>query len=183
MPADNSVCEWSGVFPGDINECFIYNIPDPVEVEVTKVWDVTNMGGDYFSRDVDLTIGCNSEISPYTWKKNGNWYYKTKLDDGDFVDDQYTVTVEVIPDYPSSLCWAEEDHVYSAVEVTSDCGHYDKQLHELVGAMEVSVGHGASCTITNTLFFEGIPSLNRYGLALLALLMLGVGMVGFRRFA
>jgi hypothetical protein len=32
-------------------------------------------------------------------------------------------------------------------------------------------------------FFEGIPTLNQYGLALLALLMLGVGAVGLRRFA
>jgi len=31
-------------------------------------------------------------------------------------------------------------------------------------------------------FFEGIPTLNHYGMAILALLMLGVGFVGFRRF-
>jgi hypothetical protein len=47
---------------------------------------------------------------------------------------------------------------------------------------EVSVNDGHECTITNTVFFEGIPTLNQYGLALLALLMLGVGFVGFRRF-
>ena len=50
--------------------------------------------------------------------------------------------------------------------------------------MEVSVRTGGdSCTITNTIFFEGIPTLNQYGLALMALLMLGIGLVGFRRFA
>jgi hypothetical protein len=31
-------------------------------------------------------------------------------------------------------------------------------------------------------FFEGILTLGQYGLALLALLMLGVGFIGFRRF-
>ena len=43
-------------------------------------------------------------------------------------------------------------------------------------------GGDYSCTFTNTVFFEGIPTLNQYGMALLALLMLGMGMVGFRRF-
>ncbi len=39
------------------------------------------------------------------------------------------------------------------------------------------------CTIYNTRIYEGIPTLSQYGLALMALLMLAVGMVGFRRFA
>ncbi|MBT8060186.1 MAG: IPTL-CTERM sorting domain-containing protein [Gammaproteobacteria bacterium] len=33
------------------------------------------------------------------------------------------------------------------------------------------------------MFFEGIPTLSQWGMALMALLMLGVGLVGFRRFA
>ena len=45
-------------------------------------------------------------------------------------------------------------------------------------------GNTITCTVTNTfVFFEGIPVLNRYGLALLALLMLGIGVIGFRRFS
>ncbi len=38
------------------------------------------------------------------------------------------------------------------------------------------------CTFTNTAYFEGIPTLNQYGMAIMALLMLGVGFIGFRRF-
>jgi hypothetical protein len=49
--------------------------------------------------------------------------------------------------------------------------------------LSLTPGHGNACTITNTRFYEGIPTLSQYGLALLALLMLGVGLVGFRRFA
>ena len=49
--------------------------------------------------------------------------------------------------------------------------------------MVVSAGNPDSCRIINTVFFEGIPTLSQWGMALLALLMLGVGMVGFRRFA
>jgi len=49
--------------------------------------------------------------------------------------------------------------------------------------MVVEAAGSNGCEITNTVFFEGIPTLSQYGLALMALLMLGVGMVGFRRFA
>jgi len=59
-----------------------------------------------------------------------------------------------------------------AVEVDNGCGD-----------ITVSHGEGDSCLITNTVFFEGIPTLNQYGMAILALLMLGVGLVSFRRFA
>ena len=37
------------------------------------------------------------------------------------------------------------------------------------------------CTLTNTVFYEGIPALNDLGLAIMALLMLGVGLIGYRR--
>ena len=50
-------------------------------------------------------------------------------------------------------------------------------------AQDVSSAEEVSCTFENTLFFEGIPTLSQYGLAILVLLTLGVGMVGFRRFA
>ena len=46
----------------------------------------------------------------------------------------------------------------------------------------VPVISGAECTILNTAFFEGIPTLSQYGMALMALLMLGVGAIGIRRF-
>jgi hypothetical protein len=58
------------------------------------------------------------------------------------------------------------------VESTNDCG-----------SRPIAAGSSSSCTFVNTVFFEGIPTLSQYGLALLALLMLGVGLVGFRRFA
>jgi hypothetical protein len=45
----------------------------------------------------------------------------------------------------------------------------------------VAVGK-AGCDVEGTVFFEGIPTLSQYGLAIMALLMLGVGFVGMRRF-
>ena len=43
-------------------------------------------------------------------------------------------------------------------------------------------GGDLNCQFTATAFYEGIPTLSQYGMAIMALLMLGVGFVGFRRF-
>ena len=37
------------------------------------------------------------------------------------------------------------------------------------------------CTITSSLFFEGIPSMSTYGKAFLVLLLLSFGFIGIRR--
>jgi hypothetical protein len=82
-----------------------------------------------------------------------------------------TFFAQVTPQYPSAHCWVVETVYASEVEVDNGCQN-----------ITVSAGNGASCTITNTVFFESIPTLGRYGLAILTILMLGIGLVGFRRF-
>jgi hypothetical protein len=73
----------------------------------------------------------------------------------------------------SSYCTVTEIQLDSAAEGDdSDCAN-----------LPIGIAQGNSCTIYNTVFFEGIPALNRYGMLLLALLMLGVGVIGFRRFS
>jgi hypothetical protein len=70
-------------------------------------------------------------------------------------------------------CSANEDAYDSAVESDQGCDI----------STTFAVGDGEKgCTIVNSVFFEGIPTLSQYGLAVMALLMLGVGFVGFRRF-
>ena len=114
------------------------------------------------------------------------------LDDGDYddEDDKYigmgTAMFEVIPDFYSTAddpddqqyttCRATESGNNSFVEVDNGC-YVDGE-----GTLMVAAGMGDECTITNTVFFEGIPTLNQYGMAIMALLMLGVGLLGFRRF-
>jgi len=179
LPADRlSYCQFDNVQEGDVARCDIRNNPEPVEVEVTKVWDISNAGaaGDDYSLATDITVACNAQILNNTGKKGPYFFKRFSLSDASFAGGEATVTVEVIPEYPSSDCFAFESEMDSAVEVTENCGNPE------VPGMEVSVGNGDSCTITNTLFFEGIPTLNQYGMAILALLMLGVGFVGFRRF-
>jgi uncharacterized repeat protein (TIGR01451 family) len=180
---ETTACEWSDIQADDANFCFIQNDQLPVEVSVTKDWDVTSAGGDFFDRSVDVTIWCTSEIvdgyddSPY-------YYKEFSLSDSDFVDGEETVTALVYPNFErtdptvqATYCWATENINDSAVEIESDCGDVSDP------GMKVSAGNPDSCTITNTLFFEGIPTLSQYGMAIMALLMLGIGLVGFRRFA
>ena len=55
-------------------------------------------------------------------------------------------------------------------EVTASSNESDDAVDDL----DIPIGE---------LFFEGIPTLNQYGLAVLVLLMLGIGVIGFRRFS
>lgn len=187
-------CLFEDVQIGDTNGCAIRNEVDPVEVEVVKEWDINGFGGDDYARRAEITIWCNGRIKyGHRWKGRF-WRIRDTLraKNGDYDNDEGeyigvgSVTAWVYPWwYPIAQdpdeqeytdCWAYEDEVDSAVEVESDCGSFQSP------GMGVLVNMGDSCTITNTLFFEGIPTLNQYGMAIMALLMLGVGFVGFRRF-
>ena len=151
--------------------CTIRNYPDPVTASVTKEWYFPNTGGQYIPQVTDITIWCDSEIVGGTF--DNPYWYETFED----VEGTKTVTSDVVPDFPMSYCWADESITDSSIEKESDCGDVADP------GMVVSVGNPDSCKMTNTVFFEGIPTLNQWGVALMALLMLGVGLVGFRRFA
>jgi hypothetical protein len=145
--------------------CLVINIPDPVDVVIHKEWVIEgSVNENGVSQEYRIDLRCDSEI--IGGNDYGDIWHIFWFDEGD-----ETFVAEVIPDFPSTTCWVEEEVFDSAVEVDNGCGQF-----------EVSVNNGHECTITNTVFFEGIPTLNQYGLALLALLMLGVGLVGFRRF-
>jgi len=182
--------------------CVITNKPTPVPVVITKTWEEHGDGGDYYDRDIDITLKCDARIvggsfnhSDKTWRKttslSDNNSYPYNYDDklGDNVD-MAVIKNKVIPDWyptvpvtdpptkqPTSVCWATESGQDSAVETKSTCGST-----EATAGMKVSLGSGDSCEMINTVFFEGIPTLNQYGMAIMALLMLGLGFVGFRRF-
>jgi hypothetical protein len=162
-------CFFEGVpdesqFEGELF-CLIINIPDPVPVVINKDWIIEgSVDENGVSQQFNITLTCESEIIG-GYQVNGDWRVHA-ADEGDA-----TFSFLVIPDFPSTTCEVDESVFDSAVESDNGCGQF-----------EVSVNNGHECTITNTVFFEGIPTLNPYGLALLALLMLGVGFVGFRRF-
>ncbi len=195
---DENGCHFTAVGGGDENFCSVTNTPDPVDVVITKEWIMEGPAGDFVDTDYRLTLYCDAEIvggqhlydslqtteSPdlipvgcgqIIAKQEGadiipiNFHDWCKVFDGDGPE---VFTAEVIPEYPDSNCYVVETVYDDAVEVDNGCED-----------LTVSAGVGASCTVTNTVFYEGIPTLSQYGMALLALLMLGVGLVSFRRYS
>jgi len=178
-------CEYLAVGGGDAYECEIVNTPLPVEVNVYKDWVFSGNSAPDINTYIELVMWCTSEISTadcgvtgpasdstpfdspagseYTWYSYCHW--NTGLNDLLF-------TSTVIPAFPSTQCVVTEYVYDQAIEQDNGCGTF-----------EVKVLQGKDCTITNTVFYEGIPTLSQYGMALMALLMLGVGFVSFRRFS
>jgi hypothetical protein len=190
---DAEGCHFDEVVNGDFT-CHIVNTPDPVEVEIIKDW-VFEGSSDPQGIDTryDLTLFCDAEIVDGQFFGSGqeapgseiipvfcgfNFTQESQQGNGfaDWCksfsgDGPDSFLAEVIPEFPSSHCFVLERLFDDAVEVDNGCLD-----------ITVSADNGASCTITNTVFFEGIPTLDQYGQLLLALLLLGVGLIGVRRF-
>jgi len=175
---DDTGCQFKDVSGGGF-QCSIVNTPDPVDVVIDKVWVIEGSGGDGVDTGYELTLYCDAEIvdgsrkcrRPIGDDVNGQgggspvWCINFEGNDSD------TFTGQVIPEYPDSNCSVEERANDSSVEIDDD------DCQDLV----VSAGQGDSCVVTNTVFFEGIPTLGHYGKLLLVMLMLGMGIMGYRR--
>jgi hypothetical protein len=167
-------CSFTGVAWGAAQSCQITNSPDPVMVAVTKDWVVNGPTADALDLEYRIVLTCDAEIIGGECNLEG---------DQGLIPAPGTCTLEfagsgsethyaqVVPDYPSSSCSADETVYDSAIEVDNGCE-----------GLTVRAGAGASCTILNAVFFEGIPTLGQWGLVILAALMLGIGAVGLRRF-
>ena len=160
-------CSWDGV-TGGIFVCTIVNVADDATFTVNMDW-ILGEGGVEESDQVDVTITCDSDILTV----NGSDVAATMSVEDTLGDgDSLIVTVDVANAEGEATCSAVQAVTQSGVE------------SEAEGCTDVLLAPASNevCTFTNTVFFEGIPTLNQYGMALLALLMLGVGFVGFRRF-
>ncbi len=159
--AQNSIeCAYENVTGGSY-ECWIENQLNAVEVEVTKDW-----------------IDEHSEFNNSTFARaRASCINEFDLDDRHlrFYDDGDKDSFFVKPSWQGDTeCWVNERIRDSGVESdSSDCQDIEVVLGDTL----------IECTIVNTRIYEGVPTLSQYGLALMALLMLGVGLVGFRRFA
>jgi hypothetical protein len=175
---DTTGCNFSSVNLGDLNTCEITNSLSSKEVHVIKKWMLKGDAGDTIDPAYRLVLFCDGEILNGTPQgQSGIWYME--LYDGDFLG---TADQDFQPDvYPNwdggTECWVTETDYSSSVEPSNGCG-----TEAAPGLLVEIDGPEPSCIITNTVFFEGIPTLDKYGLAIMALLMLGVGFVGFRRF-
>ncbi|HLF29552.1 MAG TPA: IPTL-CTERM sorting domain-containing protein [Xanthomonadales bacterium] len=173
-------CVFTEIDASDEFTCAIVNDADPVPVEIEKLWVIEGDGGDAVDQHYKLTLYCNAEIDgsdEYCHGDLGGYGENPVAENGGYESckqfEGYTsasFTAWVTPEWPNSHCWVDETVYDDSVKIDNGCLD-----------LTVSHGDGDSCLIINTVFFEGIPILNQYGMALLALLMLGVGLVGFRR--
>ena len=179
-------CAFNNIFDGDENFCEIDMEVDPVTVVVTKEWVVVRDGGDDTINDhIYIDASSYAEIvdgrpcygdGAMGGALNGDMdMYCIRLD----FWGSGTQSFEVIPSHGGDDVYLYEQFIDSAVETENTCGN---DYNGMAGVVTVHPGEGAVCKFTNTVFYEGIPTLNQYGLAIMALLMLGVGFVGFRRF-
>ncbi|HMB58733.1 MAG TPA: hypothetical protein VKN35_02375, partial [Xanthomonadales bacterium] len=162
-------CEFTDLGTGQYY-CEVTNSPDPVGVSVFKDWIIEGAGGDSIDPYYRLVLWCNGEISGGIFDVETG-YWSEVLYDGLYLGTaDVEFNADVVPDWDGGTdCWVTETVYDSGVEVDNACGDSRNPglLLELTG--------GDSCTITNTVFFEGIPTLSQFGLAIMALLMLGVG--------
>ncbi len=160
-------CTFENVEDGDEYTCDVYNEPAPVDLVISKEFVFVNgdEGDDDIDLDFELRLYCDDNVTVL--------YEESRSHDLSlYGEGDTTFTVAVQPTWEGGSCYITESLDDSAVEGdTSDCQD-----------LQVSIGSGDSCTVTNTVFFEGIPTLSQYGMAIMALLMLGAGLVGFRRF-
>jgi len=193
---DDAGCFYDGVHSGEY-DCAITNTGAPAMFTVYKDWVVYGTGGgSEVLEKAEVTITCDSEIFPNEPPEEEDEHevigviYPPILQDGDWrmvglLGDEDFMTAKVDTSEGEASCFATEDIDQSGVESIDDClkprevGPDDPKPKPrgLLGP-----GDSEECTFTNTVFFEGIPTLNQYGMALMALLMLGLGVIGFRRF-
>jgi hypothetical protein len=165
-------CSYDNIGNGADVQCVITNTLQPVAVEVFKEWIFEGEGGDVIDERFQIELVCRGIILNEGAENLGGGYWSLTFN-GEGEDN---FKAFVLPRWDgSTYCDVNENVFDSSVESdTSDC-EGDNQLHP-------TVNNGDSCTVVNTVFYEGIPTLSQYGMAILALLMLGVGFVGLRRF-
>ncbi len=155
-----------------VNTCVFQLAPEPFSFTISKVWEIEENDDNDVSLEADVDWTCYNVITG----PNDSSLYTLSDDVTLYGNDSETIGGEIgfhpSPD-GNTYCTADEDVVDSAVESDQGCS----------SSFSLTIGDNENgCTITNTVFFEVIPTLSQYGLAIMALLMLGVGFVGFRRF-
>jgi hypothetical protein len=159
-------CAFSGVTIGSENLCQVQNYPNPVQIVINKQW---------LFEAQELAIVDSAEIGlecSNAWDGDGEdgpkymtWSWEIK--------GNASVTATVYPDYAgNTACRVTETVRESAIETQNDCANWGT----------VNIGQGSkTCTLINTVFLEGIPTLNSYGKLVFILLVLVGGIMATRR--
>jgi hypothetical protein len=162
-------CSFTQVQGGNDDRCEITNTLLAVDVEVHKEW-IDEHPELLLPTWVEVHYSCNAPIfKPFGPGADGS--------DGDtyqfslYISPNQPGVVEVFPHWDgSTTCSVTETPQAGVIHDSSACE-----------AIPLSPGQGGTCTIVNTRFFEGIPALGRNSLALLVLLITGIGLMALRR--
>lgn len=152
--SSDTSCDFIDVSNGQFT-CAISNTLEPVEIIVNKEWidDNPEYNMPQFAW-VEVQCDVASWLGGQYINPNGP---------GKFV---------VYPFHGGESCTVSEDPEVGVLADLEDCE-----------GLMVAPGQDAECTVVNTRLYAGIPTLSQYGLALLALMMLMIGVVSVRRFA
>lgn len=163
-------CAFTDVEAGDENQCFIRNYVDAVDIDVTKIWmdDHEEFQG---PTNAEMAWACVNARS-----SGNDLSLGTEQGTIDFFESEETQSIPVFPNFDPerpTVCTVTEQFPGFDSDIESDGS-------DCVGLV-VSPGNGSACTIINTRIYEGIPTLGQYGKLLMALMLLGVGLVATRR--
>lgn len=157
-------CTFPGVADQSSNPCDFDLTVDFVTFEVFKTWIDENP---QFSNETFASADFSC-VNVFTGQG-----YSTLAGNLNFAGLEASDSFDLRPHWDDSTsCTVSEAVIGGAESDASECQ-----------GVAVTLGQDASCTIFNTRLFEGIPTLSHYGLAILALLMAGVGFVAFRRYS
>lgn len=166
---DDSGCHFSAVNLGDANTCVINNTLEAVGFTINKEWSLPD------GMEIpDTTLGIELTCENFRSSPDSDLQSITVSEDVDASD--FPIPLILWPNHgtPATRCRLVETQLISGMESDQGCAEW---ITLLPGS------EAQTCTITNTMFFEGIPVLDRFGLAVLILLVSGAGLIGFRRFA
>lgn len=161
--ADELGCFYEDAHPregSEQNECNITNTLQPVEMTISKEWLYEGQ----VNLDVEPEASISLDCGATALDTSSSWSYNLYGND--------SVTQAIYPRWQGdTVCTVTENLYLSGID-SSGC---EDEYAFTPGSAD------QDCTITNTVYYEGIPTLSEWGLALMALLMLGVGTVSYRR--
>ena len=159
-------CTFENVKIGQSNLCLVRNYPNPAQVIVSTEW-LFGEGQENTFDHVEVDLVCSAVYSgDGSWDGSGmrwSWSFNSASPD-------QLATFQPMAD--ESSCRTEITPLSSSIESSGNCEQ----------AQTVLPGDKLTCVVTNTVFFEGIPTLSQYGLLLFSALMLLTGAIAVRRF-
>jgi hypothetical protein len=159
-------CVFENVAADQDNLCLVRNYPDPVEITVTPEWSYGE-AAEGLGDEVRVELICTN-----AYGGDGEWTGSDMrwLWVFDNLSPPQTALFEPLAN--SSQCRTQVVEKTTAVESESTCAN----------PVSVIPGDRLNCVVSNSVFFEGIPTLSHLGLLLFSSLMLLTGLWSVRRF-